>query len=490
MQRTGYGERWTGPLGLATVLAVAALAAALALVVASVQAGPAEAAFPGKNGRIVFDKPDGTERNDYELYSVRPDGSDRIRLTDNNVDDVSPTWSPDGRSIAYTVLNTGCFGSDIYRINLGDDGRPRGNRIPVAASETVTETFPAWSPDGRQIAYSRAEENCEGDFDIYRKKSDGSGPATHVADAEELDFYPAWSPDGDFIAFSGTIGFFGGSSSAVYVVPASGGSPTAITEFEEGAYGPDWSPDGESIAYAAFESESQFPSPFGYKIFTRPFSENGVGEREQVTDQSFTLDVFPAYSPEGDQIVFKSFAFTSSAARELEPPETQAAPQDLGTLVRELGDGRGTLGEPSEGPISGIQRVPSEGGEEQFIPGTGSRSASELDVIFPGPDWGPLATGGGDNGGNDRPQCTIRGTSEGEAITGTEGRDVICAGGGGDSINALGGNDVVFGGAGNDSINGNEGDDELFGEGGDDTLNGGPGRDRLVGGTGKDQTKQ
>ena len=86
--------------------------------------------------------------------------------------------------------------------------------------------------------------------------------------------------------------------------------------------------------------------------------------------------------------------------------------------------------------------------------------------------------------------CTIIGTNNGEVLTGTPGRDVICARGGADRANGLGSRDVIRGGSGNDRLVDKAGRrDKLLGQGGNDTLNARDGRggDLLRGGPGRDK---
>lgn len=90
--------------------------------------------------------------------------------------------------------------------------------------------------------------------------------------------------------------------------------------------------------------------------------------------------------------------------------------------------------------------------------------------------------------GAGRPECTITGTVGDDVLTGTDGRDVICAKGGDDTVQSLDRNDIVFGGGGDDSINGGDGDDRLYGGAGRDSINGGDGRDTIKGGRGNDST--
>jgi hypothetical protein len=97
-----------------------------------VEAGPAEATFPGKNGKIAYSSFDG---NDFEIYTISPGGGGKSRVTNNDKDDGLPSYSPNGKKIAYA----GYDGNDdeIYTINAkGGGGR-------VQLTDNGTEDYEA-----------------------------------------------------------------------------------------------------------------------------------------------------------------------------------------------------------------------------------------------------------------------------------------------------------------------------------------------------------
>jgi hypothetical protein len=111
-----------------TVLGIAATMVAAMLAVHE----PAQAAYPGQNGRIAYVShlPSGL----HEIYTMKPNGTDRKQLTDDSVYDTSPVYSPSGTKIAF--VGQGPDGTD--RQLVVQDGRD-----------------PVWSPDGRKIAFTR-----------------------------------------------------------------------------------------------------------------------------------------------------------------------------------------------------------------------------------------------------------------------------------------------------------------------------------------------
>jgi Tol biopolymer transport system component len=167
-----------------------------------------------------------------EIYVMNADGSNPTNLTNNVGVDVEPAWSPDGSKIAFVSTRGG--EQDIYVMNANGSGQ-------TALTETTEfEYEPTWSPDGRMIAF----ESSSGGGDICTMNADGSGQI-NLTNNPAWDEAPAWSPDGSRIAFySDRDGPF-----EIYVMGPDGRSPFNLTAGPFGAYSPAWSPDGSKIAF-------------------------------------------------------------------------------------------------------------------------------------------------------------------------------------------------------------------------------------------------
>ena len=176
--------------------------------------------------------------SDHELYAVQPDGSGVVQLTHNRFEDIDPSWSPDGTTIVFQRLQVASGyprlrQPGIYLLDVATGAE----RLLVPGSDGTAAPFrPAWSPDGKEIVYTRLSRR------VVVVASDGTQVASFPT-RDDFPSDPSWSPDGTRIAIS-----VGGSiSNEIFVVGRDGTGLRQLTNLYF-AVAPAWSRDGRWIA--------------------------------------------------------------------------------------------------------------------------------------------------------------------------------------------------------------------------------------------------
>ncbi|HVN76394.1 MAG TPA: S41 family peptidase [Thermoanaerobaculaceae bacterium] len=296
--------------------------------------GPQE--FPmWHGGRIYFLCDEGGTNN---IWSMKPDGSDRRRHTDFKEWDARwPAMSRDGR-IAFTL------GADLEVFNAADDSvrkidaeipsdriltrerypeaartltwfdiAPKGDRVaivtrgeafavpvkdgptmPVTHGSGARESFASFSPDGKRLVYVT---DAPGEDEIRSVDAWGRGEPRVVKPAGTSGylFAPAWSPDGKLVAYAD-------QTQTVYVVPADGGAPRVVDHSDQSPIlDYVWSPDGRWLAYSK-ASRTDYSSVYIY--------DTKEADAHRVTGE-FTNDYSPAWDPQGRYLYFLSTRATN-----------------------------------------------------------------------------------------------------------------------------------------------------------------------------------
>ena len=282
-----------------TLAALAAFTAALAGLVAA----PAQATYPGQNGRIAFSQGDllppiGGESGDLsahsQVFKIRPNGEGLEQLTHVAADQAagSPDWSPDGQRIAFESNVSGSY--QLWVMNA--DG---SDQTQITDNPRFENFQPSWSPDGERILFSRCGVPLGflAFCDIAEIDADGGNLRTLLHAGRWFNVRPVYSPDGQKIAFSSDRG---GLQSAVWVMDHddAGGGPTGLERLTSPAlraFWPDWAPSGDRILFT-----DNCCVPHSNLWTVRPDGS----DLTQLTDTPPGLDTFfGSFSPNGNRIV-------------------------------------------------------------------------------------------------------------------------------------------------------------------------------------------
>lgn len=253
--------------------------------------------------------------NNYELQIADADGQNPQVMLRSKQSIISPAWSPDGKRLAYVSFESGK--PVVYVQTLAT-----GQRVPLANFKG-NNSAPAWSPNGSQLAIVLSRDSIS---QIYTINADGSG-LRRVMRSPLIDTEPQYTPDGGSLIFTSDRG----GSPHIYRVPVSGGEAQRITFNGSYNISPAISPDGNNLVYVTRRNGA----------FRIAVQNMGSGSEQLLTagpdDQS------PSFAPNGMQILYSSVQGGQSVL---------AVTSVDGRVRQTLSSLNGKVREPTWGPFS------------------------------------------------------------------------------------------------------------------------------------------
>ncbi len=243
-------------------------------------------AFSPDGNQIAFVW-DGGNGENLDLYVKLVGAGTPLRLTTDSAEDISPAWSPDGRYLAF--LRRSATENGIFIVPaLGGAERKLGKTEPNLSRQAWPQCRLSWSADGKWLAVADQESPQQRHSIFLLSVEDGG--KQRLTSSPESDYFPAFSPDGKTVAFIRSSGL---SSEDIYLISIDSGKLQRLTADERRIVSLAWTADGREVVFSSNRGG-------GFSLW-RVAASGGTPERVAVTGQNAYS---PAISRQGNRLVY------------------------------------------------------------------------------------------------------------------------------------------------------------------------------------------
>lgn len=187
--------------------------------------------------KIAYQSKSGSDN--FQIFVMNADGSDKKRMTDGKGLAKHPVWSPDGRMLAYVASDGTSASSELYVIDTS------GGAARAVTSNGSVKVYPLWTNDGKSLVFAQGAGDRTQAIAIV--SIDGGEPRTLVQEGAIRTM--KLSPAGDRIVYDRVLTELQQGGTDVLTVPLEGGTPVSLTQASANDYWPAWSPDGQKLAW-------------------------------------------------------------------------------------------------------------------------------------------------------------------------------------------------------------------------------------------------
>ncbi|HTT67087.1 MAG TPA: protein kinase [Gemmatimonadales bacterium] len=240
------------------------------------------------NGVFVFGAKYFANEGQSGIAVVPVGGGSPVTIADASAINVSPVWTPDGRSLLWISSREGP--RDVYRVAVSRSGVPRGP--PQRVTSGLGAFSLSLSRDGRRLAYATLTTSSNvWEMDIPAGGPVSSASARPVTLGDQTVETADVSPDGRWLAFDSNRG----GNYDIWRMPVAGGDPIQVTTNPADDFAPAWAPDGRTLAFHSLRNGNR-------DLFT--IAADGTGETQRTSGPAEDLDTH--WSPDGSALVYQS----------------------------------------------------------------------------------------------------------------------------------------------------------------------------------------